>query len=148
MLVEAHQDPVFGTIMQKADMVTPDGMPLVWMLRRLGNPSQNRVAGLDIMLSLCKRALEEQISIFLLGSEPEILERMQTRFKREFPNLKIAGAEPQPFRPLTKEENEAIVEMIERSGAGIVMVSLGCPKQETWIAMHLGKIQAVTPFPV
>ena len=143
MLVEAYQDPAFATIMQKADVVTPDGMPLVWMLRRLGNPSQNRVAGLDIMLSLCKRAMEEQISIFLLGSELEILKRMQTRFQREFPNLKIAGAEPLPFRPLTEAENEAIAETIERSGAGIVMVSLGCPKQETWIAMHLDKIRAV-----
>ena len=143
MLVEAHQDSAFAKVMQKADVVTPDGMPLVWMLRLLGNPSQNRVAGLDIMRSLCNRAVEEKISIFLLGSEPEILEKMQTRFQREFPNLKIAGAEPLPFRPLTEAENEAISEVINQSGAGIVMVSLGCPKQETWIAMHLGKIQAV-----
>jgi N-acetylglucosaminyldiphosphoundecaprenol N-acetyl-beta-D-mannosaminyltransferase len=143
MLVEAHRNPAFAAILESSDLVTPDGMPLVWMLRWLGNPGQNRVAGLDIMQSLCSRAEEENISIFLLGSHSTILERMKTRFQQEFPNLKIAGAEPMPFRPLTDSENDAIAQLINQSGAGIVLVSLGCPKQETWIAMQQNKVQAV-----
>lgn len=143
MLVEAHHDPAFANVLESADLVTPDGMPLVWMLRWLGNPNQDRVAGLDIMLTLCGRATEENVSVFLLGSELTILKRMQKQFKEEFPNLKIAGAEPLPFRPLTEAEDEAIAEMINRSGAGIVFVSLGCPKQEAWIAKQRSKVQAV-----
>lgn len=143
MLVEAHRDSAFANVLNQADLVTPDGMPLVWMLRWLGNPQQNRVAGLDIMLSVCDQAAEHNISVFLLGSEPEILERMTTKFHQEFPRLKIAGAESLPFRPLTDTENAAIVEKINQSGAGLVLVSLGCPKQEAWIAKHQGKVQAV-----
>lgn len=143
MLVEANRDPAFANVLENADLVTPDGMPLVWMLRRLGFPNQNRIAGLDIMLTLCGHAVEEDISIFLLGSQPFILDLMKTRFQKEFPNLKIAGAEPLPFRPLTEAENEAITQKLNESGAGFVLVSLGCPKQETWIAKHQGKVQAV-----
>ncbi len=143
MLVEAHRDPAFANVLENADLVTPDGMPLVWMLRWLGNPHQNRIAGLDIMFTLCSRAVEESIGVFLLGSEPYVLERMKTRLEEEFPRLRIAGAEPLPFRPLTETEDEAIAQMVNESGAGIVLVSLGCPKQETWIAKQQGKVQAV-----
>ncbi|MBD1846774.1 WecB/TagA/CpsF family glycosyltransferase [Cyanobacteria bacterium FACHB-63] len=143
MLVEAHREPAFADILKKADLVTPDGMPLVWMLRWLGQPRQDRVAGLDIILALCSRAIEEDVRIFLLGSTPEILGRMKARFESEFPNLKIAGAAPLPFRPCTEAEDNAIAQMINESGAGLVMVSLGCPKQEAWIARQKGKVQAV-----
>ncbi|HEY9617886.1 MAG TPA: WecB/TagA/CpsF family glycosyltransferase [Microcoleaceae cyanobacterium] len=143
MLVEAHRDSAFAKVLEQSDLVTPDGMPLVWMLRWLGNPQQNRVAGLDIMLTLCRQAAEQGISVFLLGSEPETLKRMTTKFQQEFPKLKIAGAESLPFRPLTDTENTAIVQTVNASGAGLVLVSLGCPKQETWIAQQQGKVQAV-----
>lgn len=143
MVVEAHQRPAFANILENADMVTPDGMPLVWMMRLLGKPNQNRVAGLDIMLALCSQATKEGISIFLLGSKPSILEQIKTKFKEEFPNLKIAGAKPLPFRQLTEAEDDAIAQTINSSGAGIVFVSLGCPKQETWMAKQQGKVQAV-----
>lgn len=83
------------------------------------------------------------MSIFLLGSTPEILDRIQTRFAQEFPNLQVAGAESLPFRPLTEAENAAIAQTINASGAGLVLVSLGCPKQETWIASQLDTVRAV-----
>jgi N-acetylglucosaminyldiphosphoundecaprenol N-acetyl-beta-D-mannosaminyltransferase len=95
------------------------------------------------MLTLCGRAIQENVSLFLLGSEANVLERMQERFQREFPGLQIAGVKPLPFRPLIEAENEAITHLINQSGAGIVLVSLGCPKQEAWIAQQQGKIQAV-----
>lgn len=143
MLTEAHWHPEFSSVLKNADMVTPDGMPLVWMLKLMGARDQNRVAGMDILFSLCKLTPQRNISIFFLGSEPEILEKMSKKLNCEFPNLQIAGMEPLPFRPLTRAEDEALIQKIHNSGCGIVLVSLGCPKQEYWMNQHKDKIQAV-----
>lgn len=143
MLVEAYQRPDFATVLRGADLVTPDGMPLVWMLKMLGVTNQDRVAGLDVLESLCKKASLEGISIFFLGSEKSILDAMRAKLEQEFSNLVIAGMEPLPFRPLTLEEDEAIIQEVNDSGAGIVLVALGCPKQETWMLQHKGKINSV-----
>jgi N-acetylglucosaminyldiphosphoundecaprenol N-acetyl-beta-D-mannosaminyltransferase len=143
MLIEAHWHPEFYSILRNADIVTPDGMPLVWMLRLMGMRTQNRVAGLDILLSLCKLAPLRDIKIFFLGSETVILENMRKKLEYLFPHIKIAGMEPLPFRPLTEIEDEAIIKKIHDSGAGIVFVSLGCPKQEYWMNQHKNKIKAV-----
>ncbi|WP_253188179.1 WecB/TagA/CpsF family glycosyltransferase [Leptolyngbya sp. 'hensonii'] len=141
--MEAKSNPNFASVLFNADLVTPDGMPLVWMMRLLGIHNQDRVAGMDIFTSLCEHAPKRNISIFLLGSHETILSRMQQRLQSEFPDLKIAGAEPLPFRPLTPEENEQVREKIHASGAGLVMVSLGCPKQELWMTEQQGKLNAV-----
>jgi N-acetylglucosaminyldiphosphoundecaprenol N-acetyl-beta-D-mannosaminyltransferase len=143
MLVEAHRKPAFGAILKQADLVTPDGMPLVWLLKLLGVANQNRVAGFDVVMALCDRATQQRVGVFFLGSEPAILDKMRVRLDREFPNLPIAGMEPLPFRPLTPAEDEAIVRQINDSGAGIVLLSLGCPKQEIWMNEHRDRIQAV-----
>ncbi|MGF1601104.1 MAG: WecB/TagA/CpsF family glycosyltransferase [Thermosynechococcaceae cyanobacterium] len=143
MLIEAYRNPDFSSVLQNADMVTPDGMPLVWMMKTMGALQQDRVAGMDIFTALCQAAPREQVSIFLLGSQSDILGRMQTRLQREFPNLDIAGVEPLPFRPMTPAEDSALIERVNASGAGIVFLALGCPKQEAWIDVHRDKIQAV-----
>ncbi|WP_421658258.1 WecB/TagA/CpsF family glycosyltransferase [Leptothermofonsia sp. ETS-13] len=143
MLVEAYRDPNFAAVLRRADLVTPDGMPLVWMLRLLGVSNQDRVAGLDVFSALCERATKENVSIFFLGSHSAILEKMRARLEKEFPNLKIAGMEPLPFRPLNKWEDQAIIERLNDSGAGLVFLSLGCPKQEAWMAEHKDRVQAV-----
>lgn len=143
MLTEAYLHPEFSLVLKNADLVTPDGMPLVWMMKLMGARNQNRVAGLDIILSLCKLAPKQNISIFFLGSEMKILEKIRTKLEQQFPELKIAGMEPLPFRPLTRAEDNAIIEKIHQSGASLVFVSLGCPKQEYWMNQHKDKIQAV-----
>jgi N-acetylglucosaminyldiphosphoundecaprenol N-acetyl-beta-D-mannosaminyltransferase len=143
MLIEAHTNPKFAAVLCNADLVTPDGMPLVWLMNLLGVDHQERVAGMDILLALCDRVSTQDISVFFLGSDPSTLERMQTRLKREFPQLKVAGMEPLPFRPLNAEEDARVIEKINGSGAGIVLVSLGCPKQEIWMNLHKDKIKAV-----
>ncbi|BAZ06811.1 WecB/TagA/CpsF family glycosyltransferase [Calothrix sp. NIES-3974] len=143
MLMEAHWYPDFGQMLQRADMVTPDGMPLVWMMRVMGCHQQERVAGLDILAGVCELAQKKSVSVFFLGSQTEILSRMRTRLEQEYPNLKIAAMEPLPFRPLTIEEDAALVKKINDSGAGLVLVSLGCPKQEKWMGLHRGRVQAV-----
>jgi N-acetylglucosaminyldiphosphoundecaprenol N-acetyl-beta-D-mannosaminyltransferase len=143
MLMEAHWNPEFASVLNNADIITPDGMPLVWMMRLLGARYQDRVAGMDVLLALCKLAQTRNVSVFFAGSQLDILSRMQKRLEQEFPKLKIAGMEPLPFRPLTETEDKALIKMINNSGAGLVLVSLGCPKQENWMAQHKDKIQAV-----
>ncbi|MEB3337152.1 MAG: WecB/TagA/CpsF family glycosyltransferase [Leptolyngbyaceae bacterium] len=143
MLMEAYWNPTFATVLQNADLVTPDGMPLVWMLRCMGAPQQTRVAGMDIFLALCQLAPLHDVKIFFVGSQAAILQRIRSRLEQQFPCLTIAGMEPLPFRPLTPVEDEALIEKIHQSGAGLVLIALGCPKQEYWMAQHQGKIQAV-----
>jgi N-acetylglucosaminyldiphosphoundecaprenol N-acetyl-beta-D-mannosaminyltransferase len=143
MLMEAYWHPALSSVLKSADLVTPDGMPIVWMMRLMGASEQNRLAGMDFFWSLCQLAPRRNISMFFLGSEETILERMRTKLEQKFPDLQIAGMEPLPFRPLTSAENEAIIQKIHESGAGLVLVSLGCPKQEYWMHENKGKIQAV-----
>lgn len=143
MLTEAYWHPELSTVLHSADIVTPDGMPLVWMMKLLGASKQDRVAGMDILLALGELAPERNVKIFFLGSETKILEKMRKKLEQKFPQLQIAGMEPLPFRPLTPQEDAEIIDKIHRSGAGIVLVSLGCPKQEYWMHQHANKIEAV-----
>lgn len=133
MLVEARQRPAFRTVLEAADLVTPDGMPLVWMMRRGGRPRQERVAGMDLLPAICVRAAEDGVPVFFLGATEEVLDRMKSRFGQEIPQLKVAGMFAPPFRPLTHIENRALVDRINRSGARILLIALGCPKQEEWM---------------
>lgn len=143
MLMEAYWNLHFARVLEKADIVSPDGMPLVWMLRLMGFRNQNRVAGMDVFVNLCRLASVTDISVFFLGSTPEVLGSMKRKLEKEFPQLSIAGIEPLPFYPLTTEEDEALIEKINCSGAGLIFVCLGCPKQENWIAHHKDKINGV-----
>jgi N-acetylglucosaminyldiphosphoundecaprenol N-acetyl-beta-D-mannosaminyltransferase len=143
MLMEAHRNPKFAAVLSNADLVTPDGMPLVWLMNLLGGWQQNRVAGMDILLALCHQVSAKKISVFFVGSERETLDRIKARLQQDFPHLQIAGMEPLPFRPLNSKEDADIIEKINSSKAGIVFVSLGCPKQEIWMSEHQGKINTV-----
>lgn len=143
MLMEAHQHPEFRQVLDRADLVAPDGMPLVWMMRWQGVPNQDRLAGLDIFFALCQRAQAEGISIYFLGSTADTLTRIDERLRLDFPRLRIAGLESPPFRPLSEEEDQALIERVNASGAGLVFVALGCPKQEFWMDAHRGRISSV-----
>ncbi len=142
-VVTAGQDAQFGHIVREADMATPDGAPVAWMLRRLGFSGQQRINGPDLMWRYCERAAERGESVFLYGGSSETLSILQIRLVEAFPSLQIAGAWSPPFRALTEEEDEVDVARINASGAGTVWVSLGCPKQEKWMAAHRGRINAV-----
>jgi N-acetylglucosaminyldiphosphoundecaprenol N-acetyl-beta-D-mannosaminyltransferase len=143
MLIEGHYNPSFGAVLQNADLVTPDGMPLVWMLRCLGAVHQDRVAGTDVLEGVCRLAEKKGVGVYFLGSQDAILDKMKVRLDREFPNLKISGMTSLPFRPLTDDEDRALIQSLNQSGAGLVFVSLGCPKQEVWMSQHKGKVSAV-----
>lgn len=143
MLMEAYWNRHFALLLQEADIVSPDGMPLVWMQRLMGIRNQNRVAGMDIFINLCRLASVINVKVFFLGSTPTVLTSMKNRLNHDFPELPIAGMEALPFRPLTVEEDEALIKKINSSNAGLIFVCLGCPKQESWIAEHKDKINGV-----
>lgn len=142
-VVTAGRDARFRAAIEGADMATPDGAPVAWMMRRLGQRAQPRVNGPDLMWRYCALAAERSESIYLYGSTPETLHALMQRLHRAFPALQIAGWRSPPFRPPTAQEDADDVAAINASGAGVVWVSLGCPKQELWMAAHAGRVQAV-----
>lgn len=142
-VITAGQDIAFGQVVKEADMATSDGAPVAWMLRKLGYADQQRINGPDLMWKYCEQAAQRGESIYLYGGMPETLEILQRRLMEVFPGLPIAGAYSPPFRAATKEEDEAAVARINASGASTVWVSLGCPKQEMWMAAHRGRVRAV-----
>lgn len=145
-VVTAGQDAKFERVLREADLATPDGAPVAWLMRRMGVAGQQRINGPDLMWRYCELSetqAEELPSIYLYGGSEEVLATLQHRLSVRFPKLQIAGAYSPPFRPLSAEEDAEVVKRINGSGAGVVWVSLGCPKQEFWMAEHRGRIQAV-----
>lgn len=142
-VVTASKDPQFGQVIFTADMATPDGAPVAWLMRRLGFADQQRINGPDLMWRYCKLAASRHDPIYLYGGRPETLGLLQEKLREAFPGLVIAGAHSPPFRPQSPEEDQADIDRINNSGAGVVWVSLGCPKQEVWMAGHRGQIRAV-----
>lgn len=142
-VVTTAQDAEFGKVVAEADLATPDGAPVAWMLRKQGFQEQQRINGPDLMWRYCELAAHSGESIFLYGGSAKTLEILQARLMSVFPGLHIAGAISPPFRSPTPEEDEQDVQAINASGAGTVWVSLGCPKQEKWMAQHKGRINAV-----
>lgn len=141
-VVTTSQDAEFGRVVNEADMATPDGAPVAWMLRRLGFAGQARINGPDLMWKYCEAAARAE-PVFFYGGMEATLATLRERLLMAFPGLKIAGMVSPPFRPLSMAEDAAMVAQINASGAGVVFVSLGCPKQEKWMAEHRGRIQAV-----
>lgn len=142
MLVEGHQNKAFGNIVSDADIITPDGKPLVWALNLLKGIKQERVAGMDLLPDLLKEASQRNIAVYFYGGTQVMLDKTSQYLKKHYPHLSIAGSYSPPFRPLSEGEEEAIVNTINQSGAGLVFVILGCPKQERWMACMRGRIQA------
>jgi len=141
MTIEAYLDESFSEIVNDADMATPDGMPLAKAMKLLYGIDQDRVAGMDLMPDLMKISEEQGMSIFLYGSTEEILAQIVSKAKLEFPRLKLDVLSP-PFRELTDEEKEDIVQRINNINPDFVFVALGCPKQEKWMAEHKNKINS------
>ena len=143
MVMEAHDSPGFRDVVNGSDWVTSDGVPLVWVLRRRGFPAAERVYGPTLMLWLCRAAAEQGLPIGLFGGTPEILEILCRNLLRQHPQLKIAARIAPPFGAFSTEQNDRYVRELHESGAKIVFVGLGCPKQERWMAEHSPRLPAV-----
>jgi N-acetylglucosaminyldiphosphoundecaprenol N-acetyl-beta-D-mannosaminyltransferase len=142
-VMHARDDESYAAMMNGADLVTPDGMPLVWGLRMLGIPHATRTYGPSLTPLVCERAAREGIPVAFYGGTPEVLERLHAELLTMFPNLNIVYSWPPPFRALTPEEEQQVIDDLTASGARIVFVGLGTPKQEQWMVRHQDKLQAV-----
>jgi len=143
MVMEAFDDPEFRRIVNSADRVTPDGVPLVWALRLLGIEGAERVYGPSLLPTVCDLARERGLSVGFYGGSPEVVDELVRRIWKRFPGLDVSFAWSPPHCALSAEEDRKVVEGIEASGTQILFVGLGCPKQERWIAEHRDSLSCV-----
>jgi N-acetylglucosaminyldiphosphoundecaprenol N-acetyl-beta-D-mannosaminyltransferase len=141
--MEAYDSAEFRAVVNGADLVTPDGVPLVWALRWLGLRDATRVYGPTLTLHVLERAAAAGIHVGFYGATPEVLTQMVEACRQKFAGLNVAYAHSPPFRQHTPEEDAAQVREINDSGARLLFVGLGCPKQERWMAAHKAQVNAV-----
>ena len=143
MVMEAYDSKDFRNIVNKADIVTPDGMPLVFLLGILGLRNQKRVYGPTLLKHICEVSSQVGVSVGFYGSNLKTLKALIQNLTELIPNLKINYVCSPPFHQLTEEEDEKIVREINASQIKILFIGLGCPKQERWMFAHRNKVKAV-----
>lgn len=142
-VMSARRDRGLAEALKAADVATPDGMPLVWGLRAMGHSQEERVYGPEIM----RRSIlnpDSKLTHFLFGATEETLTRLQASVREQNPSVQIAGAIAPPFRPLTEGEEDAIIDEIRASGATVLWVGLGMPKQELWMHRMTQRLPGMT----
>lgn len=142
VVMDGYWNPEVRGWINRAGMATPDGMGIVWLLKLRGHRGVGRVYGADLMLEVSRISEARPWRHFFYGGAPGTPELLIGRLKGKFPGLRIAGAYSPPFRPLTDAEDREIVEKINASKADILWVGISSPKQEQWMAGHLGKLRA------
>ena len=143
LLMSAHEDPDTMEAVLGATLAVPDGQPLVWALRALGHKRATRIYGPDLMALHCARAAQSGMPVYLYGGRtPQALELLTERLCERFPGLQIAGGYSPPFRPLDDSEERRAVDAIDSSGAQVVWVGIGQPKQERWMLRMRPRLRA------
>jgi N-acetylglucosaminyldiphosphoundecaprenol N-acetyl-beta-D-mannosaminyltransferase len=143
LIMEAYDSAALRRDVNGAHLVTPDGRPLVWALKALGARGASQVRGTDLMTHVVERAARENVPIGLYGGTPESLDTLVRVLENRYPGVRVTCSISPPFRPLTPEEDEAVTQEIVASGACILLVGIGCPKQEKWMVTHQERIGAV-----
>jgi N-acetylglucosaminyldiphosphoundecaprenol N-acetyl-beta-D-mannosaminyltransferase len=141
-VMECQRDPSLRSIFNASGLTTPDGMPLVWLGWLRGLRHVRRVYGPDLMLAVCGRSVRRGYRHYFYGGAPGVAERLAARLRERFPELRIAGTYTPPFRAMTADEDAEAVREINRAGPDIVWVGLGSPKQDRWMAAHVGRLTA------
>jgi N-acetylglucosaminyldiphosphoundecaprenol N-acetyl-beta-D-mannosaminyltransferase len=141
-VIESRDDPHLREIFNRAGLVTPDGMPLVWMSHALGHKRTERVYGPDLMRALSAVSAARGYRQFYYGGAEGVAEQLSLTLMRDYPGLQVVGHHCPPFREPTEEEDRLIVDRINAARPDIVWVGLSTPKQEYWMAAHLGRIEA------
>ncbi len=144
LVMKAREEPETLAATLGATLAVPDGQPLVWALHALGHRRASRIYGPDLMARFCARAARKQIPIYLYGGRHDDAARelLVRRLGERFPGLAIVGASSPPFRPLTPEEDERELELIDASGAAVVWVGTGQPLQEQWMHRVRARLEA------
>jgi N-acetylglucosaminyldiphosphoundecaprenol N-acetyl-beta-D-mannosaminyltransferase len=141
-LMQGHERGEVRAALNGADWVTPDGMPVVWSLRALGAPRVERVYGPDLLLALSAACARRGFSQFYLGGAPGVARALGQALQARFPGLVVAGDACPPFREPTPAEEQALIDSINASGAQVVWVGLGSPKQDLWMARNRARLTA------
>jgi N-acetylglucosaminyldiphosphoundecaprenol N-acetyl-beta-D-mannosaminyltransferase len=141
-VMESQRDGELRRIHNRAGLVTPDGMPLVWLSRLQGFHHVERVYGPDLMLALCERLAAKGYRHFFYGGAEGVPEQLASVLQKRFPGLQVAGTFSPPFRSLTADEDDRIVQMINAAAPDIVWVGLSTPKQKRWMAGHRERLTA------
>jgi N-acetylglucosaminyldiphosphoundecaprenol N-acetyl-beta-D-mannosaminyltransferase len=143
MVMESHDDPQYGERVNAANMVIPDGMPLVWMQKLQGRKDARRTRANDMMIELCSVAESRGWSVGFYGASQKVIDQIKTRAANDFPELKVAYAFSPPFRPLSEDEESEIKNQIATASPDLLFVGLGCPKQENWMSKNSPHLQTV-----
>jgi len=141
-IMQCTEHPSVMDAVNGASMATADGMPVVWMQRRLGMPAAERVYGPDVMLALCEAGLADGVSHYFLGSTPTVLARLEEHLTARFPSLRIAGSFAPHFAPPPTSHDPATASQLNESGADVIWVGLGSPKQDLWMATYRPHLKA------
>jgi N-acetylglucosaminyldiphosphoundecaprenol N-acetyl-beta-D-mannosaminyltransferase len=143
LVMSAREDPATRAAVLGATLAVPDGQPLVWALRALGHARATRVYGPDLMAHYCARAARARTPMYLYGGRtPAALELLGERLRARFPGLQIVGGDSPPFRALSAEEEARALAAIDDSGARVVWVGTGQPKQELWMHRVRPRVRA------
>lgn len=138
-IVAASRDDKLRRALAQADLVTADGMSVVWASRALGRPLKQRVTGIDLFERLVEHAASAGLSVYFLGAREEAVRRLVERLTSRHPSLRLAGYRDGYFQP---SESSAIAETIKQSKADLLFVAMGSPAQEYWIASNLARTGA------
>jgi len=143
-IMECQNDLRLRQIFNQSGLTTPDGMAVVWLLKLRGHGHVDRVYGPDLMEAICQfsESSEGGWRHFFYGSTPEVLANLKDKLVARYPGLVVVGTHSPPFRPLTSQEDQAIIEEINAANPDIIWVGIGTPKQEQWMADHLGRLSA------
>jgi len=140
-IMDYRRDPDLMRIANQSGLTTPDGMSLVWLLRRRGHPQVERVYGPDLLLTACETGLNLGWRHFFYGGAPGVAEKLAAELQARFAGLQVAGTHTPPFRPLTPQEDADVTGIIQTAKPDIVWVGLSSPKQERWMAAHVDRLQ-------
>ena len=139
-VMESQRDPALRDIHNRAGLVAPDGMPLVWLSWLAGHGYVERVYGPDLMLACCDASVSRGYRHYFYGGAPGVPERLAARLRERFAGLKIAGTWSPPFGELSAAEEQAMIDRITLANPDIVWVGLSTPKQERWMARYAGRL--------
>lgn len=140
MMVESYKNPNFNKVLNNADLATPDGGPVSKAIKVFHGIKQERIPGMDLLPILLDEAEKRNKSVFFFGTTDDLLEIIKEKAFKEFPSLKIAGTYSPPFKSLSEIEKEDIINLLKAANPDLLFVALGCPKQEMWMADHIGKV--------
>lgn len=141
-VMESQRDPELRGIHNRSGLTTPDGMPMVWAGQRAGAGHMERVYGPDLMLAVCERAAREGWTSYFYGGGEGVAAALERRLRERFPGLRTVGHHCPPFRPLSTEEDHDVVAAINAARPDLLWIGLSTPKQERWMAEHLGRVDA------